>query len=190
MNFKHLGIAIGCSQYDISAEDLPYISGIVKQSSSDDSQTKLLAKSVASFLDTFNGAGTAPANHLHMISKQASLTPELKETVHDAVLFIKQASDTPLIKSAGLKEGIGKLFNMLSAGSNSAQTLFTTALLLSAAGGVGAGGLKWVADRQMTQDEDETEKLDAQIDYYNHIADKLDSKMRKKYNYNVEDYEQ
>lgn len=175
MNSHQLGILLACIENGVDPRDFSRIEGMAKAASQNPGPVgRMIAKAAYDVMATCGRAHTAPANHLLMISKQASWCPQFQDVVDEVqrTLFVL----LPLEKRAFQVSGGDVLGALGSVGKGIGYGS------LLAGGGLGA--LYWLLNRHSTQDESDIEAMKQQADYYQQLTRELEHNLRRKYNYN------
>ena len=194
--FFNLGAIAACEEHDLSPEDIPYYEGMRKNASTDDEMIRKVASALGDFLFVYRG-NTAPAHHFKEISKSATITPEIKDTVLDSLMYLEksQKADAFFEKSAkpnpiqAAGQGIARLFGLGAAAGSRGKGLIVPALATALAAGGSAGTLGWMMNRDVNELDKRNNYFKDRINEYNSKAKALEEKLKAKYNYDVNDKE-
>lgn len=131
---------------------------------------RLLVKAARDLLVATGRGQTAPAYHLHLITKTASWHSHCRDVADHVAKVMKATWD--FTKQASLKDIVG------------GGTFLGRGALYSAMGlGGGLGALYWLLSRHANQDASDMEAMRHQIKYYNQLSSELEDSMRRKYRY-------
>ena len=132
---------------------------------------RLLVKAARDLMIATGRGGSAPAYHLHFISKSADWNLHCREVANHVASILKVMED-------GVKEG-STIRNLIGGG-----TVLGRGALYGALGlGGGLGALYWLLSRHANQDSADMEAMNHQIKYYNQLSHELEDSMRRKYRY-------
>jgi len=138
---------------------------------------RLLLKAARDVLVATGAGQTAPAFHLHFLSKSADWNTHSKEVAAEVVRVLEIFE--PHRKEAFVRDLTGAV-----------GTGARGALLGSAALGGGLGALYWMMSRHANQDSADIEAMQRQVEYYNELSRELQDSMRRKYRYDRGDQAQ
>jgi len=169
---RELGILIGAMERGYNPADMDYIKAQAEVWDREGGPAgRLLIKAARDVMVATGRGHTAPAFHLHFLSKSADWNEHAKEVALNVAQILeifdpmrKQAFNLRDVGSAGLAAGKG-------------------ALLGSMALGGGLGALYWMLSRHANQDTADIEAMQRQVDYYDELGRELEDSMRRKYRY-------
>lgn len=173
---KELGIAIGLTEHGYNPQDLAYIEGSNAVWDREGGPSgRLLIKAAHDLLVATGRGRTAPAWHLHFLTKMSDWDAHSKEVAE----HIGQVMEVlePMRKQA---------FNVSDA-IGAGGTVGRAALLTSLAAGGGLGSLYWLLSRHSNQDSSDIESMQNQVNYYNELSKEVEDSMRRKYRYERND---
>ena len=168
MDAHDLGRMFGCLEYGFSPRSIDYIEGAASRGV-DGGVGRQLFKAAHDIMSITGRGSSAPALHLMMLSKQADWTLHSDEVFRDISRLL--LASQPMEKAA---------FSGAASLANTGAKALTTGTL---AGGAGLGALYFMLNRHATQDEADSEAMQHQVDYYNHLSRELEDSMRRKYHY-------
>jgi hypothetical protein len=169
---RELGVLIGAMEHGYSPDDFDYIKSQAAVWDREGGPAgRLLIKAARDVMVATGRGQTAPAFHLHFLSKSADWNEHTKEVARDVAEILeifdpmrKQAFKLPDVVGAGAAAGKG-------------------ALLGSMALGGGLGSLYWLLSRHANQDSADIEAMQRQVNYYDELGRELEDSMRRKYRY-------
>ena len=132
---------------------------------------RLMIKGARDLLIATGRGQTAPAFHLHFISKSADWNTHCREVADHVASVFKFMDDFT-------KEG-SAVRDLLGGGTFLGRGAMYGAMGL----GGGLGALYWLLSRHANQDSADMEAKEHQIKYYNQLSRELEDSMRRKYRY-------
>jgi hypothetical protein len=177
---------IGCLlMADANGEDIR--STDVKQAAAeyrhrDDAWSTAMCGLARDIFDLTEGEGSRQSHFVRGVVKQAALgntdAVGLRGILADATesaLGLELGMEKVALKGAG-----GTIFSGIRAGTAVSPALLKALLFSAAATGAGAGTVAWGLNRDAKEDDEELERMQAQIDTYNRISKEIGSKLRER----------
>lgn len=171
-DMRKLGMLIGAIEHGYNPGDMDSItSSAAVWDAEGGPAARLMFKAARDLLVATGRGQSAPAYHLHFLSKSASWDVHAKEVASHVAQVIdvlgpmhKQAFNVRDVAGAGGLMGRGALLGSMMLGG-------------------GLGTLYWLLSRHSNQDAADIESMQNQVNYYNELSKELEDSMRRKYRY-------
>jgi len=179
MNAKTAGRLYGCAEHNLNAGEFVRMKSASDTLHAADTRGRRKLAAVLYVMHETLGRQDEPqARHLRACALSPDWTPHMSEVCDLAAGCVLGRS-----KEAGMASAVGgTLAKSTNIGMNALKLLAGAALVT----GGGLGAAYWYAKRQARHPNDRTLRMEQRRDYYNSLANDLNSALGSRYGYTVE----